>query len=216
MDTDSAKKSCKMCRMEIPQEARKCPFCHHFQNRISMVMYHPAFMALFACLPLGAMLFVFADIFDTGEHYETYKDQVVVTESQLAFGDMKSGATVAMIGTIKNVSPVSWKEIQFHVDFLDAAGKRVDVGEREDNSFQLPANETSSFKVSFRREFPETNYVKHSVRVVAAKDARARWLGIRTTGFRPGRVTPRCLPWPLGSACLSQNVGGASVLASRP
>lgn len=175
MDTDSAKKTCKMCRMEVPQQARKCPFCHHFQNRMSMVMYHPAFMALFACVPFGAMLFVYARIFDAGEDYQTYKDQVVITESRIAFGETKSGATVAVIGTMKNASPVSWKEIQFHVDFLDAAGKRVDVGERENYGFQLPANETSSFKVSFRREFPETNYVRPSVRVLAAKDARIRW-----------------------------------------
>ena len=175
MDPDLAKKTCKMCRMEIPKEARKCPFCHQFQSRAAMVMYHPAFMVLFACLPMGAILFVLGTIFDTGENYETYKDQVVITDSQIAFGDTKSGATIAVMGTIKNTSPVSWKEIQFHADFLDGSGRRTDVGERENNGFRLPANGTSSFKVSFRREFPETNYVKHSVRVVAAKDARARW-----------------------------------------
>jgi hypothetical protein len=63
----------------------------------------------------------------------------------------------------------------FHVDFLDASGKRFDVGEKEDYNYRLPASETSSFKVSFRREFPETNYVKPVVNVVAAKDTRARW-----------------------------------------
>jgi hypothetical protein len=140
-----------------------------------MVMFHPAFLTLFACLPVGAMMVVFATVFDSVENYELYKDQISITDSQIALGDTKSGATVAVIGTIKNTSHVSWKEIQFHVDFLDAAGKRVDVGEREDYSFRLPAGETSSFKVSFRREFPETNYVKHTVRVVAAKDVRARW-----------------------------------------
>jgi hypothetical protein len=175
MDTDIAKKTCKMCRMEIPKEARKCPFCHHFQNRVAMATYHPAFMALLVCVPLGAMAFLFSILFDTGENYETYKDQVVITDSQIAFGDTKSGATIAVMGTIKNTSPVSWKEIQFHADFYDASGKQADVGEREDLGFRLPANGTSSFKVSFRREFPETNYVKHSVRVVAAKDARVRW-----------------------------------------
>jgi len=121
------------------------------------------------------MLFVFANIFETGENYETYKDQIHITESRIAFGDTKSGATVAVIGTITNASRVSWKEIQFHVDFLDASGKRADVGEREEYSFRLPAGETSSFKVSFRREFPETNYITPVIRVVGAKDVRARW-----------------------------------------
>ena len=124
---------------------------------------------------MAAMLIVFATIFETGQNYETYKDQIHITDSQIALGDTKSGATVAVIGTITNASRVSWKEVQFHVDFLDATGKRVDVGEREDYSFRLPAGETSSFKLSFRREFPETNYLKPVVRVVAAKDIRARW-----------------------------------------
>ena len=161
--------------MEIPGQAQKCPHCHHFQNRWSMVMFHPAFAVCFAFVPLVAMLVVIASTFDRGEDYEIYKDQVHVTESRIAFGDTKAGSTVAVIGTITNASRVSWKEIQFHVDFLDAAGKRTDVGEKEDYSFRLPAAEKSSFKVSFRREFPETNYVTSVVRVVGAKDVRARW-----------------------------------------
>jgi len=164
--------------MEIPQTARKCPFCHQLQNRLSMIMYHPAFAALFVCVPIvafmvGGLIFL-ATGFDTGENFESYKDQIVVTDSRLAFGDTKWGATVAVMGTIKNTSPIPWKEILFHVDFFDAAGKRADVGETHAYSFQLPANAASSFKVSFRREFPETNYVKHTISVVAAKDARAR------------------------------------------
>jgi hypothetical protein len=118
---------------------------------------------------------VFSIIFDRGENYQLYKDQIEITESGIALGDTKSGAAVAVIGTIQNRSPVPWKEIQFHAEFFDAAGKRSDVGEREDGSFYLPANGTTSFKVSSRREFPETNYVKHTVRVATAKDARARW-----------------------------------------
>ena len=175
MDAPLAKKTCKICCMEIPQQARKCPYCHHFQNRWSMVMFHPAFALLFASLPLAAMLTAFAMIFDTGENYETYKNQIIIADTRIAFGDTKSSATVAVIGTIKNTSQVSWKDITFHADFLDAADKRVDVGEREDYTFRLPAGQTSSFKLSFRREFPETNYVKTVVRVVGAKDVRARW-----------------------------------------
>jgi hypothetical protein len=175
MDDTLAQKKCKMCYMEIPQQSRKCPYCHHFQNRWSMVIFHPASAVFFACLPMAVMLIAFATLFDTGEKYEIYKNQITITDTQIALGDTKSGATVAVIGLIKNTSRVSWKEILFHVDFLDAAGKRVDVGEREDYNFRLPAGETSSFKVSFRREFSETNYVQPVVRIVGAKDERARW-----------------------------------------
>jgi hypothetical protein len=175
MDASLTTKVCKMCCMEIPQAARKCPHCHHFQSRWSMFMFHPGFTVLFASLPIVAMLIGFSAIFSTGENFESYKDQIVVTDSQIAFGDTKSGATVAVIGTIKNTSKIPWKDIYFHVDFFDAAGKRADVGEHEDYEYSLPASDTSSYKVSFRREFSETNYMKAVVRVGGAKDARARF-----------------------------------------
>lgn len=108
METNPAKKTCKICCMEIQKEARKCPFCHHFQTRLSTVMFHPAFAILFAFTPFAGILIFLTTI-------------------------------------------------------------------REDYSFRLPANGTSSFKVSFRREFPEANYVKPVISVVGAKDARARW-----------------------------------------
>ena len=161
--------------MEIAKEARKCPYCQHFQNRLSMVMFHPGIAVLFASAPLVIFMIFFEMFFDRGEDYQGYQDQIEIADSEIAFGDTKSGATVAVIGTIKNTSPISWKDIEFHADFFDVQGRRTDVGSREDYQFYLPANGTSSFKVSFRREFPEANYVKHKVRVANAKDSKARW-----------------------------------------
>ena len=120
------------------------------------------------------MVIVFASIFNPGQNYETYKDQIAISDTRIAFGDAKGGATVAVLGTIKNASKISWREIHFHVEFLDAGGKQIDVGEWNDYYCNLPAGETSSFKVSFHREFPETNYVKPIVRIVGAHDVRAR------------------------------------------
>jgi len=168
-------KICKMCCMEIPEKARKCPHCQTLQDRLSLVLYHPALAAMIVVLPITAVLIMFASMFDKGKDFELYKDQVIVTESQLALGDTKSGATIAVLGTIKNNSPVPWEKIQFHIEFFDAQGRRIDVGNELEYDFRLSAHESSSFKVSFRREFPETNYVKHAVRVAGAKDAGLRW-----------------------------------------
>ena len=139
------------------------------------MMFHPGFAVLFFSLPLVVMMIVFSTFLDPGENYATYKDQIVISDCQIALGETKTAATVAVIGTIKNTSKVSWKDIKFHVDFFDAAGRRADVGQREEYSYGLAAGETSSFKVSFTREFPETNYVKPVVRIVGATDIRSRW-----------------------------------------
>jgi hypothetical protein len=161
--------------MEIPFDARKCPHCHHFQNRLVLLLYHPAFAVLFMVVPMSVLFIWGATIFDRGESYEEYKDQIVISESEMAFGETKANETVSVIGAIKNTSGIPWKQIHFQADFLDESGKRIDAGQKEEYSFYLPANGETSFKVSFRREFPETRYVKHSIRVLAAKDARARW-----------------------------------------
>src|ERR1039458_10233409 len=82
MSADLAQKTCKMCCMEIPKDARKCPHCHHFQNRLSMILFHPAFAVLGACIPLAGMLVVFSTIFDQGENYQHYKDQIESTDQE--------------------------------------------------------------------------------------------------------------------------------------
>ncbi|MCI0745579.1 MAG: hypothetical protein L0Y58_09260 [Verrucomicrobia subdivision 3 bacterium] len=126
-------------------------------------------------LPVFALWIAFAQLFDRGEDYELYKDQIIITESQAAFGETKSGGTAGVVGMIKNNSPVPWEDIRFHVEFFDTAGRRVDVAQKEQYQFYLPPHGALSFKVSFGREYPQTNYVKHSIQVATAKDARARW-----------------------------------------
>jgi len=171
--TDSATKTCKMCFMAIPVQAKKCPYCHQFQSWFSMIVFHPATVAVVLAVPLLLIPWSFSRMFDKGEDYLPYSGQVQITESKIAFGETSNSATVAVIGTIKNSSPIPWKDILFQVDFQDANGQRVDAGQKEPFPYFLPAGDSLSFKVSFRREFPETNYVHHTIRVVSARDGRA-------------------------------------------
>jgi hypothetical protein len=168
-------KTCPMCCSEIPEAARKCAQCHHFQSRAVMLLFHPATAGIVFALPMIVLFIVMAKIFERGEPFELYQGQIVVTNTEVAFGEMKNGPTVAVLGEIQNQSAVPWEEINLHAHFTDASGRTIDVASEEKYSYHLPANATSPFKLSFRREFPETNYARHTVRVRSAKDARARW-----------------------------------------
>lgn len=175
MQSDGTKKTCKMCCMEIPIKSRKCPCCHHFQNRFVMLLFHPAFVALLMMIPFVIMIVGITSMVNTGQNFAVYAHQMVVTNCRIVFGEKKSGPTVAVIGIIKNLSPVPWKDAYFHVDFFNSARKLTDSGAVEKYEYYLPAKDTASYKLSFAREFPETDYVKTVVRVVGAKDARAEW-----------------------------------------
>lgn len=161
--------------MEIPNAARKCPYCQHFQNCWVILTHHPALPVLSLVMPWIAILVMLVRFFAPGENFEDHKAKVVISEAQLAFGETKSGKTVDVIGMITNGSSFSWKEPELHVDFLNASGKRVDVGHKANYFTHLQANGSSSFKLSFPMEFPETNYAKPVVTVVTARDASSRF-----------------------------------------
>ena len=161
--------------MSIPEHAKRCPYCHHFQNTITMLLYHPGFAVIFAILPMVLMLLIFGRLFERGEDYEKYANQITITDTRMVFGEDHDGGTVDVLGTLQNRSPVPWKEILFQVDFRNAEGLLSDTLQREGAYYYLPASNPLSFKVFLRRHFPATNYVNHVVRVVTAKDGRARW-----------------------------------------
>jgi len=95
--------------------------------------------------------------------------------SRTVMRPIPGGNIVAVMGTIMNNSPIPWKDIRFQVEFQDATGRRSDTGQKEDYCYYLPANSSLSFKTSLRRQFPETNYISHTISVVSARDGRARW-----------------------------------------
>ena len=160
--------------MAIPAGARKCPYCRVAQSRLSLAACHPAFAAAWLCLAIVLFGGVIALVggWARGRDFEACKDQVVVTESRVVCRETKSGAEVVVAGTITNRSRVSWTAVWFHADFADAAGRRTDVGQAAESPLCLPAGAATPFEISFRREFAETNYARHTIRVSAAKSVR--------------------------------------------
>ena len=116
------------------------------------------------------------NIFPKGESFRDYADQVAVVESRIEFGQDQCGPTVGAIGTIRNSSPIGWKDIRFQVEFFDSEGNLVDAGQQSEYlSPHLPANEEIAFKVSFTRQFSEDKYMTHRIRVISAVDTRQRF-----------------------------------------
>lgn len=170
---DSAKKSCNMCFELIDSRARKCPYCHHWQNKLYGFFFHPAI----AVLPF-ALVFLIGPVmmkimFDPGKSFEKYKELVKITNTNLTFGQTDCGPNLVVLGTFKNNSDVTWKDLQLEVRFFDKEGKLIDTGQKNEYSFVLQAKSEAPFKVSLKKEFPTEKYVSHSIKVLTAKDAKA-------------------------------------------
>jgi hypothetical protein len=175
MDT-TTKKTCKMCCQEIDAKAKKCPFCHHWQSRAVGWCYHP----LVTILPIGVM-FVTAgamiqSTFNSGEPFESHRDELVIKESAMKFGTQSNccnGATVDVLGTLKNTSRFSWKDINVEARFYGEHGKLMDGGQKLQYSLEVPAGSEAVFKVSLRRDFPQEAYKTHTIKILSAKDNRS-------------------------------------------
>ena len=97
-----------------------------------MVMFHPSFAALLLIVP---MIMVFALMgmmlqrtFSQGEDFQKYSNQIKVSDTRLQFGESKCAHTVAVVGRMRNESPVDWKDVHFQVEFRDADGNLIDAG----------------------------------------------------------------------------------------
>jgi hypothetical protein len=89
------------------------------------------------------------------------------------FGQTSKEETVAVVGTIRNDSPIVWKDVQVEVQYLDAAKKVLDVRSGWAATSAIPPHDSAAFKVSQTREFPKEKYSSYTVRVLWARDGRA-------------------------------------------
>lgn len=172
-------KLCKMCYKEIPGKAKKCPYCHHWQSKFSMIVWNPVVPVIAFLIPYAFFMYMLANMFEKGEDFTPYRNQITIGDSELKFGEKKCGETVAetvaVIGTMSNKSSVPWKDVQIEVRFYDGNGRMIDSKQQKDYPFEVPADGNAAFKVSTLREFPKEQYVKYNVSIISASDARSRW-----------------------------------------
>jgi hypothetical protein len=177
MTQEAGTKTCKMCGMGIPVTARKCPYCHHWHRWFSP--QNPLVMVLFIFIPLLALYGLMIDTvfkpFRQWEQFSKHANQVRIVESKIEFGDDQCGPAVIVVGKVKNLSPVDWKDVRFQVEFFAPKGQLFDAGQQEIYTWRLPAGKETAFKVSFRRQFPEKEYASHKEDIVSAVDGR-QWL----------------------------------------
>ena len=178
MDSEAKTKTCKLCCREIDERARKCPYCRTFQDWAHTTLVDPrvqaaVFGALLLCLlvVMISLIHIFRDIAHREEDFADYRDQIQVLGSDMELGRDEDGATLCVVGTVRNNSDVAWNDIQIEVRFFDAEGKLIDatLGKRALGTV-LPGAE-QVFKIELRPALPPERYASWKVSVGYARDA---------------------------------------------
>lgn len=169
---------CKLCAETIKAAAVVCPHCRSWQKRWSWTDPRTTalLMAAFWILVMVGMGVFFERVFGDKDDFATYRDDIVIVESQVSQRPSGTNTYVTVVGTLTNASAVSWKDVGVEAQFLDSAGKPFDAITVNAEGFRgvvvLPHG-GSTFKIEGRAARPGADYSNYRVTVRWAKDVRA-------------------------------------------
>ena len=159
-----------MCRSEIDSLAKRCPYCRHWQNKLSMMLWHPAFAVVLILLFYFLFQMFLMDQFGPGKDFNIDKDRINIKDTTMQFGENKCGQAIVILGKIENQSDTAWKNLHFEINFFDKDKNLIDTDQEEIYEFLLPVNEQVPFKVSVTRQFPEELYNSFDIRILTARE----------------------------------------------
>ncbi len=159
-----------MCCSEINSTAKKCPYCRHWQNKVTMALYHPASAVVVILIFFIFMQQFYTNAFGPGKDFNIDKAYIKISDTKMQFGENKCGQSIVILGNIKNDSEIVWKNPHFEIIFYDKNKNLIDTDQDEQYGFILPTNEQIPFKVSVSRQFPEEMYGSFKIRILSARE----------------------------------------------
>lgn len=172
-------KICRQCAMEIPDQARKCPYCRSWQSWRTLLRYDqqlhmllPLVLWLLLAVILGAVIMQhFLAKMTMHDFTPATLQQVQVSGTRIVFGEGATGPSVVLLGTMTNHTARTICDPGVHVEYQDARGRVFDVGERDVRVTLFP-NVPTTFKLSLRQEFPATDYATATVTITSVANTR--------------------------------------------
>jgi hypothetical protein len=168
-------KVCPHCAETIKSAAKVCPHCRFWQKKWSLSNPQVA-VALWTILCLTFVVcvgFLFEKTFGPKNEFATYRDEILVVDSQFSTRASGSNLYVTVVGTLTNKSNIGWKEIGVEAQFQDKSGKLIDANTDEYRGAVMLPHGNTAFKIEGKAARSESDYGKYTVSVRWAKDVDA-------------------------------------------
>ena len=130
-------------------------------------------MAFMMLMFLGGVIWL-QHLLGPGRDFENFKDQIVIINPEMHFGQATNGNFISTIGQIRNDSPYAWKDFQLEVQYFDKDGRMIDTRTENRYGDLLPSGATQAFRIRGPADKAEGAYSTQKVFVRSAKDSR-KW-----------------------------------------
>src|SRR5688572_14854556 len=173
MAVEEGRAHCVSCREPIQRGTLRCPHCRSLQSRFAVWSFRIAPWPL-AFLPIVFLVLAIRRDFRTPD-FAVARERLAVVQSTFHYAEAaeKCGASISVVGTIRNHGDIPVKDIFVQVRYLDASGALIDAEGADQYGLVIPPGSEVAFRVRSQPARARDAYATHRVTIVTAKDARS-------------------------------------------
>ena len=171
----SATTNCRVCREVIASDAKRCPKCRSWQSGWRALWspstpqslgYQLVVTVVIIALMIPLMKYVF---FSGGKDFEDYRDKLQLETPSISFTKADKRDLVVVVGTIKNQSDVTWRNIHVEARFLNPKGEMVDSQSYDLRDVIVRANTDAAYRVTAYAVRPASEYNRVALVITSAR-----------------------------------------------
>jgi len=128
--------------------------------------YQLAVMVVLMALMIPLMRYA---LFPSGNDFDDYRDKLQFASQSLTFTRDRERDLVVVVGTIKNDSDVTWRNLYVEARFLDIKGEMIDSQSYGLSDVIVRAKSNSAFRISAYAVHPIKEYARVVLTITSAK-----------------------------------------------
>jgi len=148
--SEEADSRCMHCLEAIRKGARRCPHCRSWQSRWAADAQNPRIELLVLVLAvvaavglLAAWMHLSNERFQRGDAASA----IEIVESRV----VPQNGSLAVIGTVRNLTSVHWRNIYFNAECFDSDGELIDTFDIRSPYLVLTPDDEASFRGVYRQ-----------------------------------------------------------------
>jgi hypothetical protein len=108
-------------------------------------------------------------LFPGGKSFEDYRDKLQVEAPSISFTKADKRDLVVVVGTIKNQSDVTWRNIYVEARFLNSKGEMVDSQSYDLRDVIVRANTDAAYRITAYAVRPASEYNRVALVITSAR-----------------------------------------------